>query len=100
MANEVKWTIRAKESFERNVAYLQAEWTDREIENFINATTEKIKLISIFPELFSATDRRKHIHKTIITKQIILFYRHYKKLGRIELLVFWDSRSNPSNLKL
>ena len=100
MAYQIKWTLRAKESYDSNIAYLETEWTEREIKKFVNAVEEKLQLIAIFPELSVRTNKRKHIHKAIINKQIVLFYRPYKTLKRIELLLFWDSRRNPAKLKL
>jgi len=101
MVYEIKWTSRAKESYDSNVSYLEKEWSEKEIKNFVIAVEEKVRLIAIFPELFIVTNKRKHIRKTIINKQIILFYRQQPPpLNRIELLLFWDSRRNPADLKL
>ena len=100
MAYEIKWTSLAKESFDDNVLYLHKEWTEREIIHFVNAVEAKLRLIAISPELFTTSNKRKHIRKTIINKQIVLFYRHSKQSKRVELLVFWDSRRNPAKLKL
>jgi plasmid stabilization system protein ParE len=99
MAYQIKWTPRAEESYENNIAYLDKEWTEREIKKFVIAVDEKLKLIAVFPELFIETNKRKHIHRAIINKQITLFYRKSKKLRQVELLVFSDSRGNPSKLK-
>jgi plasmid stabilization system protein ParE len=99
MAYQIKWTLRAEESYESNIAYLEAEWTDREISNFVNAVEKKLQQVAIFPEMFIRTNKRKNIRKTIINKQIVLFYRQHKKLKHIELILFWDSRRNPKTLK-
>ena len=100
MAYEIKWTIRGKESFEEIIAYLEKEWTDREIRKFVTVTDQKINLIRTNPQLFAITNKRKHIHRTVINKQVVLFYRHVKLKHQIELLLFWNSRRNPSKLKL
>jgi len=100
MAYEIKWTLLASESHGNLVAYLEKEWSIKEVINFVNIVEEKLQLIAIYPELFITTNRRKHIHKVVISKQVILFYRHYKTKNQIELLIFWDTRQNPSKLKL
>lgn len=100
MAYEIKWTPLASESHGQVVAYLEKEWSAREIINFVNAVEEKLQLIAIYPDLFITTNKRKHIHKVVISKQIILFYRHYKIKNQVELLIFWDTRQNPVKLKL
>ncbi len=100
MAFEIKWTPRALESYMDNIAYLEREWSENEIMNFVNAVDEKIKLTALFPELFVATNRRKGIHRVVINKQVILFYRVRKALSQIELLLFWNTHQNPDNIKV
>jgi plasmid stabilization system protein ParE len=100
MAYEIKWTILANESHGNIADYLINEWSEKELKNFINAVEEKLQLIAIYPDLFQRTNKRKHIHKVIISKQVILFYRKQKAKNAIELLIFWDTRRNPTKLKL
>jgi plasmid stabilization system protein ParE len=100
MAHEIKWTLRAKESHDDIIKYLEKEWTEREIKRFINAVEDKLRMIDISPEIYIKTSKRKNIHKAIISKQTVLFYRYYQTKRRIELLVFWDTRRNPTKLRL
>ncbi|MFI5196761.1 MAG: hypothetical protein ACHQD8_06705 [Chitinophagales bacterium] len=100
MAYEIKWTSRAKESYDAIIAFLEKEWTEREIKNFVNTVDEKLQLITIYPSLFVTTNKRKHIHKAIINKKVILYYRQHKLLHRIELLLFWETIRDPAKLKL
>jgi len=99
MAYEIKWTFPAAESHELIVSYLEKEWSEREVKKFINTVNEKLQLIAIFPELFLKTNKRKNIHRALIGKQTVLYYRVRKQEKRIELMLFWDSRRNPQSLK-
>lgn len=99
MALEIKWTPRALESYENIVKHLEKEWSDREIAHFVIAVEEKLNGIAIFPEMFVKTNAHKNIHRAIISKQTILFYRYRKIKRRVELVEFWDTRQNPKKLK-
>ena len=100
MAYEIRWTTRARDSHGDIVAYLEQEWTEREIINFINAVEEKLYLIAIYPDLFIKTNNKRNIHKTVISKQVVLFYRKRPSKQQVELMLFWDTRRNPEGLKL
>ena len=100
MAYEIRWTTRARDSHGDIVAYLQQEWTEREIINFINAVEEKLRLIAIYPDLFIKTHNKSNVHKTVISKQVVLFYRKRPLKQQVELMVFWYTRRNPEGLKL
>ena len=100
MAYDIKWTIPGKESYDDIITYLEKEWTEREIKKFVTTANKKLKLIISNPLLFPATSKRKHIHKTVINKQVVLFYRHLKPKQHIEILLFWNTKRNPSKLKL
>ena len=97
MALKVFWTSDATESFNSAISYLESNWTDKEVRNFVKATDRTIVLISNFPRIFRRS-AKKNIHQAVITKQTSLFYQVEKK--HIELLLFWDNRRNPKSLKL
>ena len=92
MAKEIKWTIEAENTFEKVIEYLNAEWTERKVANFINATNKTITYISENPLMFRQS-KRQNIHEAVITKHNLLLYRIKPK--HIELLTFWDTRKNP-----
>ncbi len=100
MAYQIKWTIPAKDSHENIADYLIQEWSEKEVRNFINIVEDKLQLIAIYPDLFPRTNKRRNIHKVVISKQVVLFYRKHKVKRIVELLVFLDTRRNPSKLKL
>lgn len=92
MAFVIRWTKRADITFAKIVSYLEKEWTEKEVGNFVKKTFIVINLISHNPEMFPAT-KGKDVRKGLISKQNSLIYRIKKK--EIELLFFWDNRQNP-----
>lgn len=97
MALKIFWTKRAEKTFDKVVAYLEKEWTENEVQNFIRKTNLITEYISERPKMFPAS-KKLNIHKAVITKQNSLLY---KIIGnkKIDLLFFWDNRQDPKNLK-
>ncbi len=98
MNYKVYWTTEAEETFNKNITYLEQEWTETVIEGFINKTEEIINTIQANPLLYPVVNKRKGIHKCLIVKQVSLYYRITE--NRLELLTFWNNYQNPMKLKL
>jgi hypothetical protein len=74
MIYKVFWTVEAEETFIQNILYLEYNWTDSIIENFISKTEEAINSIRINPLLYPFVNKKKGIHKCLIVKQVSLYY--------------------------
>lgn len=92
MAKEVRWTFEAVSTFNAVISYLESDWTEKEITDFVNATDKVIEYISIHPEMFRKTNR-KNIREALVTSQNLLIYKINGKY--VDLLAFWDTRQNP-----
>ncbi len=92
MAKEIRWTPGAEESFEKVISYLDSNWSEKEINHFIDATERVIEFISEYPLMFRKSAKRQ-IHEALITEHN-LFLNRVKK-NHIELLTFMDTRKNP-----
>ena len=49
MAKKVIWSKRAITSFDRVIAYLKEDWTEKEILKFVNQTNKILGLIQTIP---------------------------------------------------
>jgi len=58
MAKKVIWTPEALLSFKNILQYLQENWTEKEITNFIKATNNTVEYISKNPKMFRATNKK------------------------------------------
>lgn len=96
MTKGVVWTTEAEATFVAIINYLEVEWSEVEITQFINSTERVVKLISEHPKMYRKTNR-KNIHEALITPHNILIYKIYST--RIDLLTFWDTRKNPRKKK-
>ncbi len=98
MSYKVLWTSEAEQTFNQNILYLEYEWTEVVIENFINKAEESISTIKANPLLFPVVSKKKGIHKCLVVKQVSLYYKVVGK--NIYLLTFWNNYQNPDRLKV
>ena len=97
MSLKVFWTKEAEVSFNKNIDYLNDEWSEAVIEQFVFKTEDAIATIEKHPTLYPSINKKKRIHKCLIVKQISLYYVILD--DRIDLLTFWNNFQNPKKLK-
>lgn len=56
MALALVWTKRAIQGFDRIVRYLEENWTDKEVRNFIRESDEFFALLSDYPDYCKKQD--------------------------------------------
>ncbi len=98
MVKKIVFSPEANERLKEIILYLVNEWSDKSAEKFINILENKLSHIENFPLLYPAFNDYPNIHFCVINKQITLYYRITD--SNIEVITLFDSRSNPSNLKL
>lgn len=99
MSYQVQWTPESKRTFNPNIEYLIREWDTQVTHNFLDRVDEVLGLIKHNPLLFPAHRPADNIHKCIVDKRIIVYYRIVDEQN-IDLLTFWNTFQNPDNLKL
>ncbi len=100
MAYKIIWSAEADKTFEANIKYLEDNWSENEIINFVNKSFEIIDVISKTPLLFKQSKTSKRIRKALVVKQISLYYRVNNSKTTIELITFWNNYQNPKKLKV
>ncbi len=95
MALKIVWTKRAQNGFDGIVEYLEENWTEREVRNFIRQSMDFFELLSQFPELLKTTAMLKNVHRGPMNKFTILTYRINRKKNRIELLNIRSAYRKP-----
>jgi plasmid stabilization system protein ParE len=96
MVKEVVWTFRASKSYWQVINYLSDEFGNAVVSEFVTKVHNKIELISSNPFLFKKSSSKKNVFITVIHKRLTLTYRYRPIKKRVELLVFWGTRKNPS----
>lgn len=93
MIFDVIWTPEATETFNNNLNYLEKEWSAIVYDQFIERVYDVISKISENPNLYTCVDKNRNIFRSVITKQILLFYR--VKENQIYLISFWNAYQDP-----
>ncbi len=96
MVKEVVWTARASKSYWQIIEYLAMEFGDNTVSAFVTTVHNKIELIASNPYLFRKSFSQTNVFITVIHKRTTLSYRYRPVKKRIELLIFWSTRRNPS----
>lgn len=69
------WSDRALADLQNIVNYLSENWTEREIRNFVRRLDKRLQLISVNPNLFPVTTKRKNVQKSVLTKHTVIYYK-------------------------
>ena len=95
MALEIVWTKRAEQGYGRIVEYLEENWTEREIKNFIQESNAFFELLKQYPEMLQKTIHCKNVYRGPINKHTILTYRVKPRKKQIELINIRSTRQKP-----
>jgi plasmid stabilization system protein ParE len=92
------WSERAEYDLKNIIDYLTTEWSENEVRNFAQRLDKRLELITINPKLFPASKRRKSIRRSVLTRQITIYY-HFS-IDAVTILTLFDTRISPTKLKL
>lgn len=95
MALKIVWTKRAISEYDKIIKYLEENWTEKEIKNFVQQTDNFLNLLKIYPEILQMTNRRTNVFRGPINKLTILTYRLKPKKETIEIINFRSARKKP-----
>jgi hypothetical protein len=99
MVKEVVWTIRATKTYWQIISYLQNEFGEQSVIEFVNTDHNKIELIHSNPFLFRKSASQKNVFLTSIHKRTTLVYPYRPIKKSVQLLVFWSTRMDFRKLK-
>ncbi len=94
MVLKIIWSSLAIRTYTDNIKYLEKEWTEKEVYNFIIATEKKLEILKVFPKTGFPSKQNRYLRKTLIGKRIILIYRYKPRKNKIELVRFFNSWQN------
>ncbi|MFN3445325.1 MAG: type II toxin-antitoxin system RelE/ParE family toxin [Bacteroidia bacterium] len=97
MALEIYWTQEAIDSFNKIIDYLETNWTEREVNGFMDTFKRKLSLLEKDNVLFKNSIKRGY-REILITKHNWLIYR--VRNNKLELILLWDTRQNPKKKRI
>lgn len=77
MAIKLVWSKRADQGYAKIIKYLENEWTDKEVSNFVRETNHFFGLLKENPHILEPAGSRKNVYRGPINRLTILTY-HYK----------------------
>lgn len=93
---EVIWSIESTKASDQILQYLHDEWTEREINNFLEALHAFEDMVSVFPQIYPESPIKKGYRKAVIVKQVSAIY----SIENDHILVhtLFDNRQDPEKL--
>ena len=95
----ITWTPKALESYFIILDYLQNEWGDKVLQDFIIHIEHILMQVQEYPKMYGLSKHYKNVRKAVITKHNLLFYKIKPRKKEIELLIFWDTRQDSNKRK-
>ncbi len=92
------WTNKALSDLDAIILYLETNWSEKELRKFFCKLETRINLIAQRPQLYSLSQSRKNLRRSVLIPQVTIYYRIIK--DAVEVLRLFDNRQNPENLKL
>jgi len=93
----ILWSKEAKLQFTKIVAYLREEWSEKEVDQFINKLRSFEKIVVTFPEIYPAS--KSGLRRAVITKHNSVIYQIDKEQALIRVYTIFDNRQHPDKLK-
>jgi plasmid stabilization system protein ParE len=93
---KIIWTTRALTDLKNIVTYLEENWSVKEIQKFTRLLDLQLNRLFINPFLFSESNSYKKIRKSVLTRQISIYYRINN--FEIQIITLFDNRQNPIKL--
>lgn len=98
MAYKVTWSPKAVKTFNNVINYLEKNWTEKEIRNFVRLTDKVAHIISKSPYLFRSSEKN-NVFEVLVTKHNLLLYQVNEESKKVQLLAFFDTRQDPKKKK-
>ena len=95
---KIFWTAEALKNLRGILKYLEENWSDKEASKFISKLDKRLKLIALNPKIFSETKAKRRVHRSVLTKQSVIYYLFEDEV--VKILTLFDPRQHPSKLKL
>lgn len=91
---KISWTLTARKTYFGVLDYLEGEWTNKEVQDFVNEVERILRQIIDDPHMFEASRKKKNVKKGFVTKYYTLYYRIKPRKKELELITFWDNRQD------
>jgi len=95
MAIKIVWSKRADRGYARIVRYLEEEWTEKEVRNFVRETKHFFDLLKENPRLLEPSKTHKELYRGPVNRLTILTYRYRPRKKEIVLVNIREAKRMP-----
>lgn len=95
MAIEIVWSKRADQGYANIIKYLDEEWTEREVQDFIRETRHFFDILKQNPLMLEPSKTHKDLYRGPINRLTIIIYRYIPLKKEIILINIRDARKQP-----
>ncbi len=103
MAVTIRWSPQASDDLERIINYLENNWGEKSVKEFVRILDQKIQAIAQMPEMYPASNIKEGVRRCVITKHNALYYRitnNEVEIEAVEIITIFDVRQDLHKLKL
>lgn len=91
---QIYWTQLAEDSYSRELEFINLKWNTKEVVKFIDMTDDILeKLQSGIIE--GNISKKTNLRRIVVSKQTTLFFEKFEQNQQINLLLFWNNKSDP-----
>jgi len=95
---EVKWSSLAEITLVEEIDFILKKWNLVEAGKFVLLVYDFLESLAQNPEI-GIFNSKFNCHTIVISKQTTLYYRILKSDKKVELILFWNNKQNPNQLK-
>ncbi len=70
---KIEWTLASRNDYWQNIEYLEKDWSEKEVFNFINEVDLSLNLLLKENVIFNKSEY-PNVYKMVIIKQITIYY--------------------------
>ncbi|WP_179413376.1 type II toxin-antitoxin system RelE/ParE family toxin [Mucilaginibacter sp. E4BP6] len=93
MSFEVKFSVKAEETFEAVVDQLEQRWDEKFVNKFNKKVLDCLDIISTTPFIYPIAKENGTLRKCVLHKNCSMFYTIHGNY--VEIDFFWDNRQDP-----
>ena len=92
------WSDESLRDLQNIIDYLNSNWTQKEIQNFVKRLDKRLEIIIGNPKLFPKTRKRRNVRKSVLSKHTVIYYKMEKDV--VTILTLFDPRQDPKKLRV
>ncbi len=90
----IVWTLKALRTYAMLIDFWQQAYPEQIVEGFYQQVEASLQRLSNMPYLYATAKQRPSVRRCIVNSNTVIYYRVTQQA--VELLLFFDTRQDPS----